>query len=81
MTTKGYLTASSLDGYATEEFVSGEISKIEGVKVPTKVSELENDANYITNSALNDYFTKDEIRNMIGGAIEITNTILDIEEE
>ena len=81
LTTKGYLTASSLDGYATEEFVSGEISKIEGVKVPTKVSELENDSNYITNSALNDYFTKDEIRNMIGDAIAKTNTILDLEEE
>ena len=35
----------SLDGYATEGFVSGEIAKI---KVPNKVSELENDSNYLT---------------------------------
>ena len=34
-----------LSSYATKDFVSGEIAK---VKVPTKVSELENDANYLT---------------------------------
>jgi hypothetical protein len=34
-----------LSNYATKDFVSGEIAK---VNVPTKVSELENDANYLT---------------------------------
>ncbi len=34
-----------LSNYATKDFVSGEIAKI---NVPTKVSELENDANYLT---------------------------------
>lgn len=38
----------SIDGLATESFVSGEIAKIEIPAVPTKVSELENDANYLT---------------------------------
>ena len=56
---KGYLTADvadkkyapigsegvDLSGYATKEFVTGEIEKI---NVPKKVSELENDANYLT---------------------------------
>ena len=40
LTEKGYLTSQSLNGYATEEYVDG--------KIPTKVSELENDANYLT---------------------------------
>ena len=35
----------SLDDYATKDFVSEEIKKVE---VPTKVSQLENDANYLT---------------------------------
>ena len=35
----------SLDGYATEKFVGDEIKKID---IPTKVSELENDVNYLT---------------------------------
>lgn len=40
LTEKRYLTSQSLIGYATEEYVDG--------KIPTKVSELENDANYLT---------------------------------
>ena len=42
---KGYLTEQSLNGYATETFVN---EKIDEIKVPTKVSELENDKNYLT---------------------------------
>ena len=42
---KGYLTDQSLNGYATETFVNEKIAEI---KVPTKVSELENDENYLT---------------------------------
>ena len=38
----------SLDGYATEEFVSNKIAEIEIPTVPTKVSAFENDANYLT---------------------------------
>lgn len=123
----------SLDGYATENFVSNEIAKINIPEVPTKVSELENDANYLTehqdisgkqdiiadldtirtnaakgatalqevpaeyvteseldskgylteHQSLDNYYTKSEVDNMIGGineligqAIEKTNTIL-----
>jgi hypothetical protein len=41
----------SLEGYATEEFVKGEIAKIDipdMPEVPTKVSAFENDAEYLT---------------------------------
>ena len=38
----------SLEGYATEDFVGDEIAKIDIPEVPTKVSELENDVNYLT---------------------------------
>ena len=41
----------SLDGYATEEFVKGEMAKIDipdMPEVPTKVSAFENDAEYLT---------------------------------
>lgn len=38
----------SLDGYATETFVSEEVAKIVVPEVPTKVSVFENDANYLT---------------------------------
>lgn len=77
---KKYLTEQSLNGYATKEFVSGEISKIPTQTVPTKVSQLENDSNYITGQSLNNYFTKEEINALIGDAIAKTNTILDLEE-
>lgn len=77
---KKYLTEQSLNGYATKEFVSGEISKIPTQTVPTKVSQLENDSNYITEQSLNNYFTKEEINSLIGDAIAKTNTILDLEE-
>ena len=77
---KKYLTEQSLNGYATKEFVSGEISKIPTQTVPTKVSQLENDSNYITDQSLNNYFTKEEINALIGDAIAKTNTILDLEE-
>ena len=42
--------ADKLDekGFATKEFVGNEIEKIEIPEVPTKVSELENDAKYLT---------------------------------
>ena len=38
----------SLDGYATEKFVGDAISAINIPEVPTKVSQLENDVNYLT---------------------------------
>lgn len=61
---KGYLTSSdlngyaktedipSLEGFATEQFVTDKISEIDIPEVPTKVSELENDAGYITVDSL-----------------------------
>ena len=38
----------SLNGYATENFVIEEIAKLDIPELPTKVSQLENDANYLT---------------------------------
>ena len=81
---KGYLTNDSLNGYATKEFVEGEIEKIDIPEVPTKVSAFENDANYLTeHQSLDNYYTKAEVNKMIedinaliGEAINITNTIL-----
>lgn len=43
---KEYLQDIDLDGYATEEYVDEVIKNIEHPANPTKVSELENDANY-----------------------------------
>lgn len=64
---KGYLTEQSLNGYATESFVSEEIKKIVIPDVPN----------------MDDYYTKGDIDTMIGNintmigqATEITNTIL-----
>ena len=48
---KGYLTSESLNGYATETFVNEKIGEISKTEVPTKVSQLENDAKYLTESA------------------------------
>ena len=70
----------SLDGYATETFVSEEVAKIVIPEVPTKVSSFENDVNYLTSDIadlkyapigsggvdLNDYATKE----FVGGEIE-----------
>jgi hypothetical protein len=80
----------SLEGYATEIFVGEEIAKIDIPEVPTKVSAFENDANYLTEQSLNNYYTKEqidstikeindkitEINDMIVEAEKITNTIL-----
>ena len=64
---KGYLTEQSLNGYATESFVSEEIKKIVIPDVPN----------------MDNYYTKGDIDTMIGNintmiglATEITNTIL-----
>ena len=43
---KEYLQDIDLDGYATEKYVNNAIANIEHPANPTKVSELENDANY-----------------------------------
>ena len=43
---KDYLQDIDLNGYATEEYVDNAIANIEHPANPTKVSELENDANY-----------------------------------
>ena len=42
---EGVVKTSELEGYATEEFVNG---KIADIKVPTKISELDNDSKYLT---------------------------------
>lgn len=73
-----YITETELGekGYATESFVNGEIAKI---KLPNKVSDLQNDKNYLTPQSLegyalksdlpsmDNYYTKDSIDEMIEG--------------
>ena len=51
---------------------------VNGIKVPTNLSELNNDSKFIDKNAndLVNYYTKSEIDAMIGVAIEKTNTIL-----
>ena len=62
----------AFDGYATEQFVTDEISKIDvsnqlenyalKEEIPNKVSELDNDAGYLTeHQDLSNYATKDEL--------------------
>ena len=48
LSSKGYLTDQSLNGYATKKYVDDAIEKIDIPTVPTKVSEFENDAKYLT---------------------------------
>ena len=56
---------------ATEAFVKAEIAKIEIPEVPTKVSELENDAGYITkHQGLDEYAKKSDIPSIEGLATE-----------
>ena len=64
---KGYLTEQSLNGYATESFVSEEIKKIVIPDVP-------NMDNYYTKGDIDTMIGN--INTMIGQATEITNTIL-----
>lgn len=43
-------------------------AKVEGLAIPTKVSELENDSEYITEAALEDYAKKSDIPQISGAA-------------
>ena len=55
----------SIDGLASVDYVDG---KFDGIKVPTKVSELENDNGYVTQSAipsLEHYVTDDQIASFV----------------
>ena len=87
----GYLTEhQSLENYITEEhYANGMASqntatnalirqvneRIDGITVPTKVSELENDSGYLTeHQSLADYSTTAQVQTMISSAIgAITN--------
>ena len=65
----------SVDGFASEEFVATAIAAIEIPEVPTKVSELENDAGYITSedipeTDLSNYYNKSETENLIAEAVK-----------
>ena len=64
----------SIEDLATETFVKDEIAKIEIADIPTKVSELENDAGYITVSDipeinLSDYYNKSETEALVSEAL------------
>ena len=64
------ITIPSIEGLATETFVKDEIAKIEIPAVPTKVSELENDAGFITkHQDISHLATKEELEDAIS-AIE-----------
>ena len=57
-----------LSDYATKEFVSDEIAKIDipdMPEIPTKVSAFENDAKYLTVSDLTDYATKSATKKFV----------------
>lgn len=62
-------TIPSIDGLATEQYVDDAIADID---IPTDVSELNNDAGYITNSALSGYATETYVDNAVDG---ITTTL------
>jgi hypothetical protein len=58
---QGYQTAAdvadALVGYATEDYVQNELDALVGPVIPTKVSDLTNDAGYLTSSSLSGYAT------------------------
>lgn len=66
----GYITSGS-----TLELISNEIGKIEE-KIPTKVSELENDKGYLTeHQDLSDYATKDELSSVSSITNDLYSTV------
>lgn len=50
---EGVIKSTDLELYATKEFVGNEIKKLE---IPTKVSELENNAGYLTKEVADSYY-------------------------
>lgn len=90
---KGYLTQhQSLDNYATKSYVSSEIAKaqLEGGEVdldpyalkediPTKLSELQNDENFLT-SIPSEYITETELNNKDFATKDELNAKADIDD-
>jgi len=63
-------TIPSIEGLATEDYINNAIANIKHPASPTKVSDLENDAGYITSADipetdLSNYYTKTEVDNKI----------------
>ena len=70
------ITIPSIAGLATESFVRDEIAKIDIPEVPTKVSELENDAGYLTeHQDISHLATKEELQEAISS---IEQPIIDL---
>ena len=68
----------SIEGLASEQFVNDEIAKIisevEAVeaKIPTKVSQLENDKGYLTShQSLEEYYKKSEVESLLEGKANV----------
>jgi hypothetical protein len=65
----------SIEGLASEVYVDEKVAAIKIPEVPVKVSELENDAGYITladvpETNLSNYYNKTETENLIAEAVE-----------
>jgi hypothetical protein len=75
----------SIEGLATESYVDKKVAAIVIPEVPTKVSELENDAGYITakdipETDLSNYYNKAETENLIAEAVkDIEHPTVDLE--
>jgi hypothetical protein len=75
----------SIEGLATESYVDKKVAAIVIPEVPTKVSELENDAGYITakdipETDLSNYYNKVETENLIAEAVkDVEHPTVDLE--
>lgn len=68
----------SIEGLASEQFVNDEIAKIVSelevveTKIPTKVSQLENDEGYLTShQSLEEYYKKSEVESLLDGKANV----------
>ena len=76
-----YQPTVDLSAYATQTDLS---TAIAAISIPTNVSELTNDAGYITNTAIADFITEQEIDSKIasavtGGTVDLSNFVTDSE--
>ena len=75
ITQENFATGLDAQNTATNALITQVNERIDGITVPTKVSELENDKGYLTeHQSLADYSTTAQVQTMISSAIgAITN--------